>query len=79
VAADHFLHRQARRMVGAAVACALGREAGDRLAQDLAQPTPEANRLWGAAAAPAAGLFLERVRYPGDPADPPLLPAVPVY
>lgn len=79
VAADHFLRRQARRMVGAAVACALGKESPERLAQDLARPTEEANRLWGAAAAPASGLFLERVRYPGDPADPPLLPAVPVY
>ena len=78
VAADHFLRRQARRMVGAAVACALGKDRPERLAQDLALPSGEATRLWGAAAAPASGLFLERVRYPGDPADPPLRPAMPV-
>jgi tRNA pseudouridine38-40 synthase len=79
VTAIHFLRRQARRMVGAAVQCALGREHPERVARDLARPSAAATQLWGASAAPASGLFLERVRYPGDPADVPLLAAVPVF
>jgi len=67
VTAGHFLHRQVRRMVGAAVACALGKADPGRIARDLDLPTPEANLFWGAAAAPASGLFLEQVNYPGGP------------
>jgi tRNA pseudouridine38-40 synthase len=78
VTADHFLRRQVRRMVGAAVACALGKAGPEQVAADLAAPTAEANLAWGAAAAPASGLFLERVRYPGDPPETPLQAAVPV-
>ncbi len=72
VTADHFLHRQVRRMVGAAVACAQGKARIEALRGDLARPTPEANLAWGALAAPAAGLFLEHVAYPGDPGPGPL-------
>ena len=78
-AAGHFLRRQVRRMVGAAVLCAQGRERPERVRRDLAEPSPEANLAWSAGAAPASGLFLERVRYPGDPEDNPLQPAVPVF
>ena len=67
VTAGHFLHRQVRRMVGAAVLCGLGKERVERLVRDLAEPTPEANLFWGAAAAPASGLFLEQVHYPDAP------------
>jgi len=67
VTAGHFLHRQVRRMVGAAVLCALGKERAGRIQQDLEHPTSEANLFWGASAAPASGLFLERVQYPGGP------------
>jgi tRNA pseudouridine38-40 synthase len=67
VTAGHFLHRQVRRMVGAAVLCALGREKVRRITQDLDHPTPEANLFWGASAAPASGLFLEQVHYPDGP------------
>ncbi|MBK8725453.1 MAG: tRNA pseudouridine(38-40) synthase TruA [Holophagaceae bacterium] len=71
VTATHFFHRQVRRMVGASVACALGKAALAELQRDIAKPTAEANLRWGALAAPAAGLFLERVRYGGDgPLDP---------
>lgn len=67
VTARHFLRRQARRMVGATVLCGLGREKVGTLAQALKHPTPDATLHWAENAAPAAGLFLERVRYPGDP------------
>jgi tRNA pseudouridine38-40 synthase len=64
VTAGHFLHRQVRRMVGASVHCALGKEKVRRILQDLERPTKEANLYWSAAAAPASGLFLEQVHYP---------------
>jgi tRNA pseudouridine38-40 synthase len=67
VRASHFFRRQVRRMVGAAVACAVGEEEPRRILEDLRNPTEAANRLWAAKAAPASGLFLERVRYAGDP------------
>jgi tRNA pseudouridine38-40 synthase len=67
VRATHFFRRQVRRMVGASVACALGEEEPRRVLEDLRDPTEAANLYWGAKAAPASGLFLEAVRYPGDP------------
>ncbi|BDU69334.1 tRNA pseudouridine synthase A [Geothrix oryzae] len=67
VRATHFFRRQVRRMVGASVACALGEEEPRRVLEDLRNPTEAANLYWGAKAAPASGLFLEAVRYPGDP------------
>jgi tRNA pseudouridine38-40 synthase len=79
VTAGHFLRRQVRRMVGAAVLCAQGRERSGRVAQDLRLPSEEAGLFWGAHAAPASGLFLERVQYPGDPEPGPVQPVVPVF
>ena len=67
VRASHFFRRQVRRMVGASVACALGEEEPRRIQEDLRNPTDAANLYWGAKAAPASGLFLEAVRYQGDP------------
>lgn len=67
VTGRHFLRRQVRRMVGAAVLCGLGREKAETLVRDLQQPSPRATLHWAENAAPSAGLFLERVRYPGDP------------
>ena len=67
VRATHFYRRQVRRMVGASVACALGEEEPRRVLEDLRNPTEAANLYWGAKAAPASGLFLEAVRYSGDP------------
>ncbi len=72
VTATHFFHRQVRRMVGASVACALGKAPLADLRRDIGRPTQEAKLRWGALAAPAAGLFLERVRYGGDGPPPPL-------
>jgi tRNA pseudouridine38-40 synthase len=70
VVASHFLWGQVRRMVGALVA--VGR--GD------ARPDDVEGWLSGALkppddAAPASGLFLERVLFPGEPRElPPLVP-----
>ncbi len=66
ITAGFFLKRQVRRMVGAAVLCGLGRENALHIQRDLLEPSPQANLHWAEKAAPAAGLFLERVRYPGD-------------
>ncbi|MBK8792247.1 MAG: tRNA pseudouridine synthase A [Holophaga sp.] len=70
--AGFFLRRQVRRMVGAVVLCGLGKERLETLRRDLENPNKEANLHWAEKAAPAAGLFLERVRYPGDPETTPL-------
>lgn len=67
VRATHFFRRLVRRMVGASVACALGEEEPLRVLEDLHSPTEAANLYWAAKAAPSSGLFLEAVRYPGDP------------
>ncbi len=67
VTARHFLRRQVRRMVGAAALCGLGREKPSSIARDLAHPSAAATLHWSESAAPAAGLFLERVRYGDDP------------
>jgi hypothetical protein len=63
-------------MVGAAVACALGEEEPRRVAEDLRDPTDAANLYWGAKAAPSSGLFLEGVRYSGDPEPGPIRPTL---
>ncbi|HJV48919.1 MAG TPA: tRNA pseudouridine synthase A [Geothrix sp.] len=67
VRATHFYRRQVRRMVGASIACALGEEQPRRVQEDLRNPTEAANLYWGTKAAPSSGLFLEGVRYSGDP------------
>jgi tRNA pseudouridine38-40 synthase len=69
VTASHFLRRQVRRMVGAAVRCGLGAEDPADIARDLAAPTREATQARGPHAAPPEGLFLEGVRYSGDGPD----------
>ncbi len=79
VTATHFLRSQVRRMVGATVSCALGDDDPASILKDLRQPSEEANLRWGKLAAPAAGLFLERVRYSGNPETGPLRPVVDVY
>ncbi len=79
VTATHFLRSQVRRMVGATVSCALGDDDSAAILTDLRTPTEEANLHWGKLAAPSAGLFLERVRYSGDPETGVLKPVVAVY
>jgi tRNA pseudouridine38-40 synthase len=59
--ASHFLWNQVRRMVGALVVVGRGGAAPDAISAWLSgEPAPPL------LAAPAAGLFLEAVRYPGE-------------
>lgn len=74
VAGSHFLWKMVRRMVG--VLAAVG--TGDLRPGDVAALLGEASDVPAQLTAPAAGLFLERVLYPGDPWPLPIVPAVPV-
>jgi tRNA pseudouridine38-40 synthase len=69
---SHFLWKMVRRLVGVLAEVGRGRLTTDRAAALLLEPSPLPARL----TAPAAGLFLERVYYPGDPRDLPVHPAV---
>ncbi|MEY2746592.1 MAG: hypothetical protein RL112_1634 [Planctomycetota bacterium] len=72
VEADHFLWRMVRRLVGALVQVGLGKVTVDEFVALLAEGGEPAHAAavadW---TAPAFGLYLERVAYPGDPADAP--------
>ena len=77
VRGSHFLWKMVRRMVG--VLAAVGR--GELAPADAARLIEADDRAAGkqtaaALAAPAAGLFLEAVRYPGDPPVGALTPAL---
>jgi tRNA pseudouridine38-40 synthase len=75
VQGSHFLWKMVRRMVG--VLAAVGR--GDLDASDVSRLMEgEGTGAAAALAAPAAGLFLERVLYKGDPVPPPIVPVFPV-
>jgi len=69
---SHFLWKMVRRLVGVLAEVGRGRLTADRAAALLLEPSPLPARL----TAPAAGLFLERVYYPGDPRDLPVHPAM---
>jgi tRNA pseudouridine38-40 synthase len=56
---DGFLYKMVRLMVGSMVQCALDRESIDQIANQLATGQSNRRRF----VAPAAGLFLVRVRY----------------
>ena len=77
VRGSHFLWKMVRRMVGVLAAVGRGeinaRDAGKFLAD---APRAGAKATAAALAAPAAGLFLECVRYKGDPAIGPLRPMI---
>jgi tRNA pseudouridine38-40 synthase len=70
VAANAFLRHMVRAVVGALLECGGGRRRPEELAEALRQ----ADRPFGAATAPAHGLFLAGVRYDGYDsfAEPPL-------
>jgi len=71
VSGSHFVWKMVRRIVG--VLAAVGR--GDITAADAARFLEEDSPLPARLTAPASGLFLERVVYPGDSEDVPLVAA----
>jgi tRNA pseudouridine38-40 synthase len=76
VQGSHFLWKMVRRIVG--VLAAVGRrEIAPDSAATLLNPDARSHGINPAAlSAPSAGLFLEHVRYPGDPPPGPLRPLV---
>ena len=59
-----FLRKQARRMVGAVVHCAMGNADIGQIRRDLKSPSHKSALFWAEKTAPASGLFLESVDYP---------------
>jgi tRNA pseudouridine38-40 synthase len=80
LAASHFLWRMVRRLVGTLVKIGAGELEAARLAR-LLEGSPREAAGDGPAqwTAPASGLFLERVRYAGDPPLGALAPAVAIH
>ncbi|HSK10531.1 MAG TPA: tRNA pseudouridine(38-40) synthase TruA [Vicinamibacterales bacterium] len=74
VSGSHFIWKMVRRIVGVLVEVGRGGLTAERAAGFLEERSPLPARL----TAPASGLFLERVTYPGDPPDAPLRPATEV-
>nr|MCU0256534.1 hypothetical protein [Vicinamibacterales bacterium] len=72
VAGSHFLWKMVRRLVGVLVD--VGR--GGLTEPGVASLLEGSSRVPAQLTAPASGLFLERVRYPGDPGDVPLRPVI---
>jgi tRNA pseudouridine38-40 synthase len=72
VEGSHFIWKMVRRLVGVLVAVGQGTLSAEEAAGMLTSDSPLPARL----TAPAAGLFLERVYYPGDSRDEPVQPAV---
>jgi tRNA pseudouridine38-40 synthase len=70
VEGSHFLWKMVRRLVGVLVEVGRGALAPDAVDALLDRASPVPARL----TAPASGLFLERVYYPGDPRDTSLRP-----
>jgi tRNA pseudouridine38-40 synthase len=71
IVGSHFLWKMVRRLVGVLVEVGRGGLAVREVQALLETDSPAPARL----TAPASGLFLERVYYPGDPTELPLLPA----
>ncbi|MDA1183969.1 MAG: tRNA pseudouridine(38-40) synthase TruA [Acidobacteria bacterium] len=69
---SHFLWKMVRRLVGVLVEVGRGGLTADHAAALLLEPSPVPARL----TAPAAGLFLDRVYYPGEARDTPAEPPV---
>ena len=76
--ASHFLWKMVRRVVGMLVRVGAGETSSQEFATLLSGRLPdgleEGTARW---TAPASGLFLERVAYPGEPPLPSITPAVP--
>jgi tRNA pseudouridine38-40 synthase len=73
--ASHFLWKMVRRLVGVAVQAGMGSLEPEHVRRFLQKPSIELGQ-W---TAPAAGLFLERVVYPGERLPQELKPALPVW
>jgi len=69
IGASHFLWKMVRRIVGVLVETGRGNLPPDRIKRLTAAEVAR----W---TAPPSGLFLEYVRYPGDPPPGPILPAI---
>jgi tRNA pseudouridine38-40 synthase len=65
VTGKFFFRKQVRRMVGAAAHCAMGKAGLEQIKRDIKTPKGDSALFWAERAAPAAGLFLESVSYPG--------------
>lgn len=77
--ASHFLWRMVRRLVGTLVEVGKGRLAPSAFADLLAgRPLPAGQGSPAEWTAPASGLFLERVLYPGDAPPGALAPVTPI-
>jgi tRNA pseudouridine38-40 synthase len=72
VVGSHFLWKMVRRMVGVLVEVGRGRLAPEDVASLLIMPSPLPAQL----TAPPAGLFLERVTYPGEAHERSLVPVL---
>jgi tRNA pseudouridine38-40 synthase len=75
VQGSHFLWKMVRRMVGVLAACGR-RELSAADAAGFLEDSGTASAAPAALAAPAAGLFLEAVLYPGDPPPGPMRPVM---
>jgi len=73
--ASHFLWKMVRRLVGTLVQVGTGKLEPGKMAALLKSHSAET----GPWTAPSAGLFLERVLYPGDSPPRSVQPAVPVF
>jgi tRNA pseudouridine38-40 synthase len=77
--ASHFLWRMVRRLTGALVEVGRGKLAGEEFARRVRKEGDSLETGTTASwTAPASGLFLEAVRYPGDPPLPEIVPAFPI-
>ena len=77
VRGSHFLWKMVRRMVGVLAAVGRGEIKPEQAAAFLdPSRTTDARATAAALAAPAAGLFLEAVRYTGDPPIGPMRPMI---
>ncbi len=74
VVGSHFIWKMVRRIVGVLVEVGLGKLTAAEVQGFLERPSPLPARL----TAPSSGLFLERVVYPGDAPDAPLVAVTPL-
>jgi len=75
VGGSHFVWKMVRRIVGVLVEVGAGRLTVEEAAGFLEEASPVPARV----TAPASGLFLERVAYPGDPPPSTLKAATPLW